>query len=556
MSNRNFIRFFWFVLLLQILPVLLLGENAYIRIHDTLEGELNWYHMLNLSGLGLDLSSDATVPQIMNGQPRITLHSPMNLTYWFMHTLGIYWGYLLQKFILVGIAFIGMYLMVKDEIDDSNSSIAIGLGAIYACIPFYSVFGCSFAGIPLAVWAFLRILRSAHSWYHVAILLFFPFWSSIVWAAPSILLLFFIYTFIYWKRDKFSWAPWLVMAFMASGYLLSNYPLISTMLNPPNGFVSHREVYDFSNFKPFSVQGSFTETVYSVFLGQYHVGTFFTGVIWMVVLTAILLRKCTFRALIWSVLALSFFTGFYGLVILLLAEHISLVETFRFDRIRMLLPFLYLVLLGKALFSLYADNLNWKRTAHIVIALQLMITLFLNDEFIHNLRQLTGLESKPNYKTYFDTALLTQVEEHIGINKSDYRVIHLGMNPAISQHHGFYTLDGLQSVYSLEHKERFRRIIQKELEKNSTINEYFTLWGNRCYLFSSELGKEDGAFLIPKDSDLTVKELEVQTEMIKEMGGKYVFSGLEVENAVDLGWQLDGVFSLEHSYYRIYLYKL
>lgn len=83
---------------------------------------------------------------------------------------------------------------------------------------------------------------------------------------------------------------------------------------------------------------------------------------------------------------------------------------------------------------------------------------------------------------------MQEIDDAIGRDKSTYRVAHLGISPAPSLMHGFYTVDGYSNNYSLEYKHRFREVIAEELEKNEEVRVYFDLWGNRCYLFNSITG--------------------------------------------------------------------
>lgn len=60
---------------------------------------------------------------------------------------------------------------------------------------------------------------------------------------------------------------------------------------------------------------------------------------------------------------------------------------------------------------------------------------------------------------------MQEIDDAIGRDKSTYRVAHLGISPAPSLMHGFYTVDGYSNNYSLEYKHRFREVIAAELEK-------------------------------------------------------------------------------------------
>jgi hypothetical protein len=105
----------------------------------------------------------------------------------------------------------------------------------------------------------------------------------------------------------------------------------------------------------------------------------------------------------------------------------------------------------------------------------------------------------------------------------------------------------------LEYKRQFRKIIEKELAKSDVLRDYFDGWGNRCYVFVSELGKSS---FYGKASGKTVNHLELNTPHLRTMGGEYVFSAVEILNYEENALSFEGKFSDSLSYWDIYLYKV
>ena len=128
-----------------------------------------------------------------------------------------------------------------------------------------------------------------------------------------------------------------------------------------------------------------------------------------------------------------------------------------------------------------------------------------------------------------------------------------GFHPAIAQYNGFYTLDSYNNFYPLSYKHEFRKIIEKELEKNKTIRTYFDEWGGRCYLFTDELGKH---YMFKKTSKKKLNDVQFNLEPFKEMGGHISFSAVPIVNAKDNHLVLERVFSSKESIWKIYLYKV
>ncbi len=129
------------------------------------------------------------------------------------------------------------------------------------------------------------------------------------------------------------------------------------------------------------------------------------------------------------------------------------------------------------------------------------------------------------------------IAQRIGMPKENYRVVSLGLSPTIAQYNGFYTLDGLQSVYDLNYKKQFRKIFVGEIEKSDAIKEYFDGWGNRCYIFSSELGKEYRLIWLINGSSAR-SEFSFDVQAFRDLGGKYVISAAEIVNHPSVGLKL------------------
>ena len=132
-------------------------------------------------------------------------------------------------------------------------------------------------------------------------------------------------------------------------------------------------------------------------------------------------------------------------------------------------------------------------------------------------------------------------------------MVSIGLHPAISQYNGFYTLDTYNNYYPLSYKHQFRKIIEKELDKNAQLKRYFDQWGGRCYIFVDELGKK---YDYRKNSTKTIKNLELNTEVLKEMGGQYIISSVPIINADENNLDLLDVFDHKDSAWKIYLYQI
>jgi hypothetical protein len=116
-----------------------------------------------------------------------------------------------------------------------------------------------------------------------------------------------------------------------------------------------------------------------------------------------------------------------------------------------------------------------------------------------------------NYYKFEDYAFIKNI-----VKKS--RVMSVGLDPMIAVMNNIRVIDGYHNIYPLIYKIKFRKIIEKELEKNSALKNYYDNWGNRVYAFYSnendiildfKAAKEIGADFIISKFPIENKELEM-----------------------------------------------
>ena len=89
----------------------------------------------------------------------------------------------------------------------------------------------------------------------------------------------------------------------------------------------------------------------------------------------------------------------------------------------------------------------------------------------------------------------------------------IGYDPMIAVMNKIYVIDGYHNVYPLDYKFKFRKIIEKELQKEAQYKKYYDNWGNRVYAFVSD----------KNEIDLNFKEAQ-------SLGAKYIISKYEITN--------------------------
>jgi hypothetical protein len=535
-----------FVLIIYFIPFILLGENSNVRIHDNLDSEIPWRALLAKDGYMF--ASHTDVREIMNGLPRFCLPSSLNVNTLFYLFFPPFYAYLLNDFIIRLIAFLGMIFLLKKHFSNSRENICIffGVSICFSFLPFYSVYGLSVAGQPLLLYAFLNLIKKNNSIFNFLIILVFPFYSSFVLSGIFIICaLFVLLLFDMISKKKLNMVFLFGFILLIFSFLISEYQLVTSVFFNTQ-FVSHRIEWK-ADMDSLAGLKFFIDLISRFIASRYHAASINLIIIFIGIAAFIffLIKKDKnsesyinvkqLLILFISAILLSFLSVFYRAEILTpLKEQIVLFKIINFDRFYFLLPIVWYLAFAVALLIL----IRFKKGNIIVIGLiciQLLYILYKDDElkgtlangieFMTNKKyeinpqadSLTGNINFKSYKAWASTSVYRDIDRFIGKPKKDYRVISIGIDPMISIYNGFYALDSYQNLYSLQYKHKFRKIIEKELDKNVEIKNYFDYWGNRCYTFCAETGNK-------------LFHLELNIDAFKELGGKYIISNREIIN--------------------------
>jgi len=551
---------FWFYLalfsiLLFVSPLFILGEDAHIRVHDNLDSNIAWYKVLRESGETFG-SVHANIPQVINGQlSRNAFGSEWTGIVWLHYFLPSMTAYSLSQLITRLFAFVGMYLLLKSHFVKSKNAypISIGVALAFALTPFWPSGMLSTLGHPLALWAFLNIRSRDYSLKNWITLGLLPFYSSIVLG----FFFFLVAISLLWLYDLIVKKEWNLpflgsILFMSSVFLLVEYRLVYSMIIPNEPthrleFISSR--HDIAR----SLRLSFKNFV----LGHNHVLTVHTFVI-LPVLVLVLFISLTsqnkekedyifiFLFVLNYLLSLWYALWFNNLWIPL-KEKIDLLNTFNFARFHFLRPLVIYTSFGLGCYILWRKSIRWRKIVFAFLVAQILVLIPFNEEVLFG-----KFLNEPSFKQFYATDQFEEIKDFIGLPQDQYRVASIGLHPAIAQYNGFYTLDTYNNFYPLSYKYEFRKIIEKELEKSKKIKTYYDEWGSRCYIFVAELGKK---YDFRKHSKKVIKNLELNTDAFKDMGGRFIFSSVPILNAEDNKLSLLKVFEHPDSAWKIYVYE-
>ncbi|MED2186705.1 DUF6044 family protein [Bacillus wiedmannii] len=550
-NERKLLVFATIILILYLSPLFILGENAHIRIHDNLDSNLSWYKVLTSSG-EIRGSINGTIPQVINNQlSRNAFSTEFSCIVWLYAFFPNMVAYVLSQTITRVVAFIGMYVLLKHHFlpREEWMVISMGVSLAFALTPFWPSGMLSTLGMPLALWAFLNIRKGEKLWKNYFVLTLIPLYSSFV------LGFFFFLSSIgmLWLVDLVVKKEWnfrflFSIIYMTLIYMIVEYRLVSSFFlsTAPNS----RDEYFHARL---SLWRSLRLTVKNFLLGHTHVMTVHTFIILPAILIAlyfiITTKRCkrenVFIFLFCFNIVLSIWYAFWFYKGWLpLTKRFHILDTFNFARYHFLRPLVIYVLFALGLKVLWLQGKVWRYVATSFMIAQIILLCFYNEEIIY--------QNKPSVKEFFAEKQFQEIKEYIGLPLEQYRIANIGLHPAIAQYNGFYTLDTYNNFYPLSYKYEFRKIIEKELAKNQTIRTYFDEWGGRCYIFTDELGKH---YMFKKDSKKRLKNVELNIEHFKKMGGRYMFSAVPIENAVKNNLSLEKIFVSKTSAWKIYLYK-
>ncbi|WOX56750.1 DUF6044 family protein [Methanoculleus receptaculi] len=553
------------VIALYLTPFYLFGENAPTLVHDNLDSgsHVTGYIILAESGQ-LFGPMDATIPQVMNGIPRNSFGSEFNVIQWLYLFFEPYTAYIINLTLMHFIAFFGMYLLLTRRIlpDEGSKPFTVGVSLAFALLPFWPTGGLSIAGMPLLFYAFLNIRDGHWSLVDWAIIGLMPFYSSFAMTGFFVLValsIFWLYDLAVTKKPNFVF--FLAIGLLCLVYCLVEYRLIFGMFIDP-GYISHR--VEFAQ-TPLDFWSALKTSVVNFFYGQYHavsLHTYFVGLSVAIAALILLLKKkrCDlFVVLLGLCAAISLFYGFIDSEYLLFIKNFPLFQGFQLGRFHWLHPLLWYVIFALALKIIYTNLRYGKQVAGIFLGLQIAFLFTCGGGVIgESTLQYGGaglfLTDQLTWNEFYSPELFDDIDEAIALPKESYRVVSIGMHPAVSQYNGFYTLDSYQVNYPLDYKHSFRKIMEKELAKSEKNRVYFDTWGSRCYLFVSEL--EDNIGMNTRENSKPIQNLEIDSEALYDMGGRYIFSAVEILNHEDNNLELFGVFENDSSPWKIWVYSV
>lgn len=540
--------FFWgfFFLLLYFLPNLIQGEGSVIKVHDFLDSSIA--HIRDLIRNGAVFDMDATMP-ILCGIKRGVFGSPFNLKIWIFCLLPPYWAIITNLVLIKVTAFAGLFLLLTRHVfrenNDATFRAAFIASLCFAFVPFYPDYGISSAGIPLVACAFMNLYRKKYIPESAVLLLYYAVYSYLILSGFFVCVTVAVAWLILLFRDrKPSWPLfWGLFYFSVLLILTESYLFLSFFSQAEP---THRA--EFSSFGPIWLD--VVTSLSTLLLSWYHAGSCLAV---LVVVPFLFLWKKERDQKPYLNLPFSFFILVAGLIVagaLMLAAVLKfhLFQGFQTDRFFFLYPAVVFTLLGVLL-------LEWgkSKASAWMIAILMVFNLGADFHWRDNMAQTLGVINTTTFRQYYDEPLFNRLKSDMGFGPQT-KVACLGFHPAVAEYNGLYTVDSYFHLYPVSYKHRFQKVIQGELDKSQQLKDYFNNYGQRCYLFCSEVGLE---FVNRKDESRKIHNLSIDCDALREdIGCQYILSSIAVENYADLGLRHCGSWTEEDSFWEIHVYQL
>lgn len=595
---------------LAMVPYLILGTGSIVTYHDQLDGELFSY-LLTARYLFTDVK---IYPELLNGLPANGAVPPAPLFVLFYKFFAPFTAFMLSQWFINLIGFLGMFLLLRKLV--GTNLISFGISVIFMLMPFYPVYGLCIPGQPLLVYAVLQLyeleqrhladkpsanepstdghLENPHvtrdylkkAGYILLIILYGLSSSLVLVGFAWIMVLGFFALFLTLKnlrirknqsssrnedmndfhKVKIPLTPWISFFVLLITYLVTNISLLTQVLFPSTGYVSHKTEIVISPQDIFS-------SMKDCFLHGISYAMSYHGIILLLCifsLALLVIRKETRRhqiilKLFAAILLICLFYGLYlGPQMTTLRNSVGgVLKEFNLGRIAWLLPLFWCVLGAYLIKHLHEAILLPYKTTRIVLAYLLIfavlgiwgISVLLHSSLRPNLSKLVKGDTyyALDWDRFFAEDIFEQIDQAIGKPKDTYHVVSVGIYPAAAAYHGFYCLDGYSNNYPLEYKHTFREVMAGELEKSDYVRDFYDNWGNRCYITTAE---QANYYTFEKKWNSVIYDLDLNIEKLKELDCRYIFSAAYIMNAEEMGLSLlqDAPFETENSWYHIYVY--
>lgn len=550
--------------LLFFLPFVLQWQNAYYTVHDNLDSVFVAFAVLGKSGHVFSFSNAVLLPDVMGAIPRNAYPGGLHTLTWLFAVLPPFAALFIQFVLVRVVAVAGTFLLLDRHLFAGQHRWMSGaLAAAFAATPFWGIYpAMALAGLPFVAFALLEVATTKRRALPMLVLALYGLSGALVYVGIFLVALAGVVFLATIRRNRQVLATLVALCVLGTTSIIADLNLFVLWFAR---FASHRAEYGASGAPGLGLVETLVRAAKVFLFGTYYARYFAVVPLAVAVIAvasnrddAVPLRHSR-QILLLLLGSIAAFSVIYGIaafnpVVQALQARGGVLAQWQWGRVFTLNLLLWLLVFAVSVVTLLQSQHHWKRRLAVgMVAAQLGGTLALNTEWRVNMSRLAGANREMrSFAQYFSTARHEQVAAAIGAPRDSYRVASVGFQPEIAAFNGFRTVDGYQRMYALSYKHAFRRVIAPELERSESTRRYFDDWGNRCYIFASELSWDPET--IPNIPPAPIN-LYIDSRALSELGARYVFSAAPIRNAAELRMKLRGTFP-ERSADPLYLYQL
>jgi len=513
------------------IPFFIFGENSYLGSPaDYLDSNTVWLKILSESGLTFS-SNGTPLPNIEN-QYRVSYGNELDFIYILFNIFSPFYALVINSLLICITGYWSLMRLGKYIAPKIDTLLLALISLTFALLNFWQFGGISTAGAPLIVLIFLKLLRRqrVHLLYYAFTAFYILYSSFIVYGMFLIFLLLICALYSSIIKKKIEVSAFVFVFLLGAGYLVTNYRFILETLQPT--FVSNRNIgiageliWDIglkTVFERFWTEnGSHAPARHQLMIISFFIYCLISFFLPLKNIRKVILLFC----LIVFTCIFSYFN------INMIPEIIKALK----------LDFLY----GLTLYRFYFFNgLVWyiimifiledfskmdKKPITIVAALIIFANLYtvlrINIPY-QNIRH-SFREHYFSFKDYYMNEEFEKISKLLPKDKSKYRIISYGFDPAAAQYHGFYTADGYFPYYEKSYKKKFRSLISPILSKNPDLMGKYDGYMSQNFVFVDNF--VIGQQILQKYSKQP-KELMIDKNAAEELSVDYIISSIPLTN--------------------------
>lgn len=514
------------------LPFFIFGENSYLGSPaDYLDSPAVWLKILSESGLSFS-ANHIPLPNIEN-QFRVNYGNELDFIYVLYKIFTPFYALVINSLLISITAYLSLISLGKYISPKINNVLLIIVSITFALLNFWQFGGISTAAAPIIILIFLKTLKGEriHFLYYM-FAAFYIFYSSFIVYGMFLIFLLVICTLcnsISTKKIQFS--AFIFVLLLGVGYLVTNYRFILETLHPT--FVSNRNIGITGEL----IWKTGLKTVFERFWTENashaparHQFMIIAFIIYCIIAFFIPLKNIRKAITLFCLIVFTCFSSYFNInmfpeiVKALKLDFLFGLTLYRFYFFNGLLWYIILI------FILEDFSKMNKKTINIAVIFFLLANLYtvlrINipyQNIRHSFRQYYF-----SFKDYYMNEEFEEISKLLPKDKSKYRVISYGFDPAAAQYHGYYTADGYFPYYEKSYKQKFRKLITPILNKNTDLQIKYDAYMSQNFVFTD--GFRIGEQVLQKYSKKP-KELEIDKAAADDLEIKYILSTIPLTNS-------------------------